>query len=364
MPNVRSIDTSPDDSYDSYDSNDTLYNIYKKVAKNVILLTRNDFDTVLLTGSCSRAATLLKMQHSFVDKFDRKPIVLKWSQKQKHLALSEQASFYTHDRFFIKVLRNNGSKFKYYVRETLVGQVLAKAFPNQFQCYHHVDVHKDRIVMTAHKFDMDLLEHVNVYAQNRQFASKAYFKYLEQVLDGASKVLKTLHSLGLVHCDVKPENFLVSGTEVRLADFEFCTYKDAPVANVLQNPSYANAFTLEYNTRSILQDVCSFYVTVVKLLHLCPDKFDQTVNRLYAQGRVVEVQRQFLGLVQQCRSAVCACFGVEMFLAIQNAVSVEHPTAKEALNMLAHWNALVVVNAPQVAKHHELICKPFMCCSV
>lgn len=73
---------------------------------------------------------------------------------------------------------------------------------------------------------MDFYDQLDLKAYFNEFRSLPRIETIRMVLAKALKILIAVHSKGIVHCDIKPNNFLVKcidPLEISLSDFEFST---------------------------------------------------------------------------------------------------------------------------------------------
>lgn len=306
---------------------ENLYNIYKETAKGVATLTKEDFYDVIDTGFNRNALELLRMQHSFVEPLDPRAVMVSGYKKQDHLCTGRHADFYDQGEFFIKRIVADTPKAEQYVREVLVGQILAARRPDLFHAYHYINVSRQRIVLVSRKFGEDLLEWSN-HPHAREKDHKArYTEFVNRFVEFSAKALMCMHDMGLIHGDFKPENVLCDGKGFRLIDFEFATFVGSLSKNRLASPRYCNIHALNYPVRLPVQDICALYVTMLKLA-TCGSvscELDSQLDRLNARNRPKEMQRYILHLCRGTRPSIVRMYGIPVLFMIEDSITLVDP---------------------------------------
>eukprot|EP01064_Diplonema_japonicum_P023724 TRINITY_DN34130_c0_g1_i1.p1 TRINITY_DN34130_c0_g1~~TRINITY_DN34130_c0_g1_i1.p1 ORF type:complete len:362 (+),score=35.29 TRINITY_DN34130_c0_g1_i1:48-1133(+) len=87
------------------------------------------------------------------------------------------------------------------------------------------------VVILSHLMDGSVLLAGQVGISYHKIQREARLPFCLTILRQVATALSDLHSMGLTHCDVKPENLLVGPTGVCLADFNNCCEKGTTALN-------------------------------------------------------------------------------------------------------------------------------------
>ncbi|KAH6872013.1 kinase-like domain-containing protein [Thelonectria olida] len=152
------------------------------------------------------------------------------------------------------------------------------------------------------------LDHHGVPSQNNQR------KWSRQVI----KCLEYIHRRGVIHCDIRPENFLVHATSETSLDVCLCDFGGSSCEELgldglaLPTPAFLDPAALDKREASVATDIFSlgFVLYFIQTGHWPfrgagftwdtreeADEYEQRVQRLYRQGKFPDVDHLFAGRV-------------------------------------------------------------------
>ncbi|EEQ33195.1 conserved hypothetical protein [Microsporum canis CBS 113480] len=139
-----------------------------------------------------------------------------------------------------------------------------------------------------HAFEMDYYPHGCIDKARRDMGPEIpYLKWAEQIAEG----LVFIHSKGIIHCDLRSPNVLVTDTQdVVLADFASSSMDGVRVSDVSNNTRYRPPSFDELNPQYTIQDDIFAFGSVVYYLVAAEDPYkdrtDEEVIELYSAGSV------------------------------------------------------------------------------
>lgn len=155
----------------------------------------------------------------------------------------------------LKVIKNNKDFFDQSLDEIkLLQYINSRGDPDD----HHVLRLIDFFYCKEHLFIVSELLKENLYEFGRFIKESDNDPYytmprLKRIMKQVLEALKFIHSLKLIHCDIKPENIVIrsfSRCEVKLIDFGSSCFTTDHLTTYIQSRSYR--FVLKHNQESAL----------------------------------------------------------------------------------------------------------------
>ena len=110
------------------------------------------------------------------------------------------------------------------------------------KCYHIPAVYwygmfegRPSLAMTYYSFSLE------TYICKDEFPREP--KEPEKILCEIVKIMKSVHEAKVIHCDIKPANFMMKNDQIYLVDFGFCPrYMSMKMAKILPILMFNNSF--------------------------------------------------------------------------------------------------------------------------
>jgi len=100
---------------------------------------------------------------------------------------------------------------------------------------------REHLVLVTELLGANLYEYDNLFRKSKNGKSYFTFPRLKAISKQLLKSLGKLHSLNIIHCDVKPENILIKdeeNTEIKLIDFGSCCFSHETPTFYMQTRPY------------------------------------------------------------------------------------------------------------------------------
>lgn len=128
------------------------------------------------------------------------------------------------------------SNIKYFLKVKLIDFLNENEIDiyKKLKKYPHKNVNAIKFIYQTNKFLLVISEYLDGYVLSEQLCRSLYDENLFDIFEGVVEGINHLHSLNVIHCDMKPENIIISVKKIKenivcipiIVDFDFCRLEE------------------------------------------------------------------------------------------------------------------------------------------
>lgn len=126
-----------------------------------------------------------------------------------------------------------------------------------------------------------------------------------------AQALKTLKSHNFIHRDIKPDNILIKGDTVKLADFGFCTKNNSRNNGIVGSPLYMSPESLQQFTYDTKGDIYALGITLYQMLTNNVPFYDRQMDPLIQKKLSFNIMEDQSNISLKCKQLLGLMLNVD-----------------------------------------------------